>query len=85
MASYTYKYVRDLLPEWAKEGIEKYDGDANYDGDMWLAACDYILCLEGEVAKHVTTTNTHYDARLYDWLKSREKGVYNPEGPLVRL
>lgn len=43
MAYYAYKNVRDLLPEWIiQEQGSNYQGDANYDGDQWIAASDYI-------------------------------------------
>ncbi len=43
MAYYAYKNVRDLLPQHIidKQGPD-YEGEANYDGDMWIAAADYI-------------------------------------------
>ena len=48
MAYYAYKEVRDLLPADTAEKYqfrygEEYEGGANYDGDMWIAAADYIV------------------------------------------
>ena len=34
MAAYNYKYVSSTLPDFAKEGIEDYEGTADYDGDL---------------------------------------------------
>lgn len=58
MAYYAYKHVRDIIPDdfqnrfeesfKAENGYE-YDGDANYDGDMWLLAAAYIDYLQGEL------------------------------------
>jgi len=43
MAYYAYKNVRDLLPEFIiKAQGEEYEGDSNYDGDMWYATAEYI-------------------------------------------
>lgn len=43
MAYYTYKRVRDLLPDHIinNQGPD-YEGNGNYDGDQWDAAADYI-------------------------------------------
>jgi len=50
MSYYNYKYVRDQLPEWIiKEQGEDYEGDANYDGDQWCAASDYIDYLVSKI------------------------------------
>lgn len=46
MGSYAYKEVVYSLPEWTTEAIEDYDGDANYDGDAWIATAIYIDFLE---------------------------------------
>ena len=48
MAYYSYKEVRDLLPEDTAEKYllrygQEYEGEANYDGDQWTAAADYIV------------------------------------------
>lgn len=54
MAYYTYKEVRDLIPDDFKEEFIKnyneryskfghvYDDDANYNGGMWLLTAAYI-------------------------------------------
>lgn len=51
MAYYTYKQVRDLLPQHIidKQGPD-YEGDAGYDGDQWTAAADYITELKESLA-----------------------------------
>ncbi len=50
MAYYAYKTVRDLLPKWIidQQGPE-YEGDSNYDGDMWYATEDYINYLQNVI------------------------------------
>ena len=76
MAYYNYKYARDVIPETflvgkefqKKHGYES-DRDANYSGDYWLAAGDYIRELRAELrtcyniirksTTKVTTNNTH--------------------------
>jgi hypothetical protein len=40
MAGYAFKYVRDLIPPFVVEAIDEYEGDPNYDGDMWCATAD---------------------------------------------
>lgn len=51
MAYYNYKHVRDSIPtafqeQWEKTFEEqagrKYEGTADYDGDLWILASDYI-------------------------------------------
>ena len=46
MAYYNYKRVRDLIPQFIidQQG-EDYEGLADYDGDLWCAASDYIELL----------------------------------------
>ena len=46
MAYYNYKRVRDLIPQFIidQQG-EDYEGLADYDGDLWCAASDYIKLL----------------------------------------
>jgi len=52
MAYYAYKNVRDLLPEWIiQEQGSDYQGDANYDGDLWIATSDYIEYLEKKISQ----------------------------------
>ena len=47
MAYYNYKRVRDILPDWIiSEQGEDYEGSCDYDGDLWVAAEEYILYLE---------------------------------------
>lgn len=51
MAYYNYKRVRDLIPQsfselweknWKEETGQEYDGSADYDGQLWCLAADYI-------------------------------------------
>lgn len=72
MAAYAYKYVRDLLPPWLTE-VEGYEGEANYDGDQWYAAADYIQELEKLISKIQPVLKEH---RVYDWIKNRPKTSY---------
>lgn len=59
MAYYAYKEVRDLIPDsfrdefiekFEKENGREYDGDSNYDGDMWLLTAAYIEYLQVELS-----------------------------------
>ena len=66
MAYYAYKQVRDLLPQHIIDAQgPDYEGDANYDGDQWDAAADYIAELKETVAKQ--------DALLRQALEALEK------------
>jgi hypothetical protein len=65
MGYYTYKSVRDLLPDeyrsdqmiishcCGEKCLHKtkctYDGDPGYDGDMWLVTSYYIEDLQKEI------------------------------------
>jgi hypothetical protein len=49
MAYYAYKQVLDQLPEWIIAEMIDYEGDANYDGDQWEAAANYIDFLEQRI------------------------------------
>ena len=52
MAYYAYKNVRDLLPDHIIEAQgPDYEGTCDYDGDMWIAAADYIIELRAENEK----------------------------------
>lgn len=82
MAVYEYKYVRDQLPPYLTTDVEGYVGDANYDGDQWSAASEYIASLESELAHQYAQTGSMADARLLAWLKSRPKSIYN-DGPVI--
>ncbi len=42
MAAYTYKYVRDLLPQHVKDQVIDYDSTCDYDGDQWSSA-EYLI------------------------------------------
>lgn len=56
MAYYAYKNVRDLLPDHIiKAQGEDYEGTCDYDGDMWIAAADYIIELKAQVEAQQTS------------------------------
>ena len=82
MGAYTYKWVRDQLPPYLTDEVEGYEGGANYDGDQWSAASNYIDALEAELAKQYAKTGEMADARLLDWLKTRPKSGYS-NGPAI--
>lgn len=51
MAYYNYKIVRDQIPDnfqaafvcaYEKQTGNEYEGEANYDGDLWALAAEYI-------------------------------------------
>ena len=55
MAYYNYKRVRDIIPNefeetwkknWLEETGQEYDGSADYDGELWILAADYIEYLQ---------------------------------------
>jgi hypothetical protein len=82
MGSYSYKYVRDQLPPYLTTETECYEGDANYDGDQWGAAADYITELESELARQYAQTKAMQNEKLLHWLKTRPKSYYN-DGPAI--
>lgn len=69
MAYYAYKEVRDLIPDWFRDqfieeynktaGKYPYDGDSNYDGDMWYLTAAYIEYLHAQVRKEGVDATTH--------------------------
>jgi len=83
MAGYAFKYVRDLIPPFVVEAIDEYEGDPNYDGDMWCATADYIGLLEAELAAQFKMTGKLHDARLYQWLTGRPVTLYCCSGPAI--
>lgn len=51
MAYYNYKRVRDLIPDdfrssfeakWKEETGRNFEGTADYDGDLWIMAAEFI-------------------------------------------
>lgn len=55
MGSYSYKDLCHSIPEKYTENFEKkygreFDCDANYDGDYWVIAADYVDDLEKDLA-----------------------------------
>lgn len=82
MGAYNYKYVRDQLPPYLTTESEDYEGGADYDGDQWAAAADYISDLEQELAKQYAQTKTMNNEKLLHWLKTRPKSSYN-NGPAI--
>lgn len=71
MGYYAYKSVRDQLPHFIIDAIPGYQGDADYDGDQWHAASDYIALLEGELIRLAQQGHTFADERLQSWLAPR--------------
>lgn len=62
MANYSYKDTCSSIPYFYEESFdEKYgrefDGDANYDGDYWLIADDYISDLESRLNEYKSLAN----------------------------
>lgn len=51
MAYYSYKRVRDLIPQYIIDTIQNYDSDPGYDGDLHLASALYINELKGLLEK----------------------------------
>jgi hypothetical protein len=76
MGSYAYKYVSDLLPPHLTSDKPDYEGEANYDGDQWYAAAEYIAELEAELRKQIAGSKVVFDRRLVEWVKSRPKTYY---------
>lgn len=83
MGSYCYKYTRDLIPPYITEAIENYEGGCDYDGDMWIAASNYISELESELVNQYSKTNTIDNKNLLLWLKSRKETSYVNKAPLT--
>jgi hypothetical protein len=55
MGSYSYKDLCHSIPEKYTENFEKkygreFDCDANYNGDYWVIAADYVDDLEQDLA-----------------------------------
>jgi len=81
MGAYNYKYVRDQLPPYITEEIADYEAGCDYDGDMWVAASDYMVDLEQELFDQYAITKTIANKKLLNWLKTRNKTSYadNPK------
>lgn len=84
MAAYSYKYARAKIPEYVTNLIEDYEGEANYDGDLWVAADNYIVELEIELARQYEITGMMHNEKLLDWLKNRPQYADYCDGPLIR-
>jgi hypothetical protein len=82
MAGYSYKYVRDKLPPYLTYENEDYEGSADYDGDLWVAACCYIDEIEQELSNQFAITKVMNNEKLLDWLKTRPETIYN-HGPAI--
>ena len=80
MGAYAYKYVRDYLPEFVKD--DDYEGSADYDGDQWYAAEEYIKALEKEIVHQYGLTSKFNNFNLLEWLKHRPKTSYC-DGPVI--
>jgi hypothetical protein len=81
VGAYAYKYTRDLLPPYITDR-DGYDGDANYDGDMWYATQDYIEELEMELSLQYQKTQDFANQPLKKWLTERPKTFYC-SGPAI--
>ena len=66
MAYYNYKLVRDALPDYITEAIPNYEGTCDYDGDMWVAASNYIDDLLKQLAD--LKAEREADKERLDWL-----------------
>ena len=82
MGAYNYKYVRDQLPPYLTDEVDGYEGNCDYDGDMWCAASDYISQLEAELVKQYSNTNVFHDKKLLNWLQTRQRTNY-VDGPVI--
>lgn len=83
MAGYTYKWVRDRVPPYITDEMgEDYEGGADYDGDLWIAASNYIDALEAELKKQCDHggITAIYDTQLFEWLRNRPKSCYGNPG-----
>lgn len=63
MGSYSYKYLCYSIPQSYVDSFkEKYgrefDCDANYDGDYWVIAADYVADLESKVKELESKLNS---------------------------
>ena len=83
MAAYAYKWVKDYIPPFITDSMEDYEGEANYDGDLWDAAHEYICALEQEVAFQHEITKTAHSPNLLNWLKNRPETFYCG-GPVIK-
>ena len=82
MGAYNCKYVRDQLPPFITEAIDNYEGSCDYDGDMWVAASDYIEVLEYELKQQVENSQMMFNPDLYNWLSTRKATPY-VGGPVI--
>lgn len=77
MGSYAYKYVRDRVPPFIENAIDEYEGTCDYDGDLWIAAANYIDRLETALSRQPASAIG--DAELVEWLTTRSsEGYGNP-------
>lgn len=83
MAYYNYKLVLDQLPPFITDAIHGYDGDANFNGDQWIAAHNYISLLEAELIGLARRGNTVADDRLRAWLSERIAAAGSPSDTLT--
>lgn len=60
MAFYNYKIMYEVIPRewrseyekrWKEEYDSEFEGTADYDGDLWVLAGDYIKHLQARVAQ----------------------------------
>lgn len=84
MGAYNYKYVRDQIPPFITDNIPDYEGTCDYDGDLWIAASNYIDELEHELAFQIEKSKKVSSTELYDWLSTRKPTTY-VGGPVISL
>lgn len=76
MAYYNYKHVRDKIPNEFEDLFRNsfkevqgydYEGDAGYDGDLWLLTSCYINYLHGNVGSNQPKTYSEFfeNASIY--------------------
>ena len=84
MAAYSYKFARAKIPQYITDAIDGYEGEANYDGDLWIAADEYIVHLETELARQYEMTGKMHNEKLLDWLKNRPQDCCYCYGPVIQ-
>lgn len=87
MAYYAYKNVRDLIPDDFREAFEKrwkeetdrdFEGAADYDGDLWHMAADYIRSLQQRAAIDkpvLDACSALTEFTLRNWIKKHYRSV----------
>lgn len=79
MANYSYKYLRELIPQHIEDKYKEESGmggkwywDNEYNGNLFAAGADYIIELE---KKLIDAGLMEYDEKKYDYnkMEMREK------------